>query len=165
MPPPWPETGSHLFGCEPSRVMLQKAREWLYREEAQVVLVGSIAEDLPFVDGSFQRVVCKGAIDHFMNPQKAVAEMCRVACPKGRVVLSVANFESLSCHLGRWVDRFHRKITGGGLFPGPTSGKSPRIIPINSTMPPLWRWPSGTCRGSRFGASPSCGDSRAGPTS
>ena len=107
--------GGQLFGCEPSRVMLQKAREWLRWKEARVVLVGSIAEDLPFVDGSFQRVVCKGAIDHFMNPQKAVAEMCRVACPEGRVVLSVANFESLSCHLGRWVDRFHRKITGRAL--------------------------------------------------
>jgi ubiquinone/menaquinone biosynthesis C-methylase UbiE len=107
--------GSHLFGCEPSRVMLQKAREWLAREEAQVVLVGGIAEDLPFGDGIFQRVVCKGAIDHFMNPQKAVAEMCRVACPGGRVVLSVANFESLSCRLGRWLDRLHRRITGRAL--------------------------------------------------
>ena len=110
--------GSHLFGCEPSRVMLQKAREWLARKEAQVVLVGSIAEDLPFVDGSFQRVVCKGAIDHFMNPQEAVAEMCRVACPEGRVVLSVANFESLSCKMGRWADRLHRKIAGREI-PGP----------------------------------------------
>ena len=104
--------GSHLFGCEPSRVMLRKAREWLQEKRAAVILVGSIAEDLPFIEGAFQGVVCKGAIDHFMNPQKAVAEMCRVACPGGRVVLSVANFNSLSCKLGRWVDRLHRKITG-----------------------------------------------------
>ena len=107
--------GSHLFGCDPSRVMLQKARGWLQQKEAQVVLVGGIAETLPFVDGAFQGVVCKGAIDHFMNPQNAVTEMCRVASPGGKVVLSVANFESLSCRLGRWLDRLHRKIAGRGL--------------------------------------------------
>ena len=120
--------GNRLFGCEPSRVMLQKAREWLIQKEAQVVLIGSIAEDLPFAGGSFQRVVCKGAIDHFMNPEKAFAEMCRVARPQGRVVLSVANFESLSCRLGRWLDRLHRKILGR-----PLSG--PRIweIPADHT--------------------------------
>jgi SAM-dependent methyltransferase len=117
--------GAHLFGCDPSRVMLQKAREWLRQKETQVVLVGSIAEDLPFVGGIFQRVVCKGAIDHFMNPQKAVAEMCRVACPEGQVVLSVANFESLSCQLGRGVDRLHRKITGRALS-GPHIWEIPR---------------------------------------
>ena len=120
--------GSRLFGCEPSRVMLQKAREWVTQKEARVILVGSIGEDLPFSAGSFQRVVCKGAIDHFMHPEKAVAEMCRVACPEGRVVVSVANFESLSCRLGRWIDRLHRRLSGR-----PLSG--PRIwdIPADHT--------------------------------
>jgi SAM-dependent methyltransferase len=120
--------GSRLFGCEPSRVMLQKAREWLSQKESRVVLIGGIAEDLPFSAGSFQRVVCKGAIDHFRHPEKAVAEMCRVAGPGGRVVVSVANFESLSCRLGRWVDRLHRRFTGR-----PLSG--PRIwdIPADHT--------------------------------
>jgi len=110
--------GGYLFGCDPSRVMLQKAREWLQQKEAKVVLVGSVAENLPFVDGAFQGVVCKGAIDHFMNPQNAVSEMCRVACSMGKIVVSVANFESLSCRLGRWLDRLRRKIAGRG-FCGP----------------------------------------------
>jgi SAM-dependent methyltransferase len=108
--------------------MLQKAREWLAENRARVVLVGGIAEGLPFAGGAFQRVVCKGAIDHFMDPEKAVAEMCRVAGPDGRVVLSVANFESLSCRLGRRLDRLSRK-----LFARPLSG--PRIweIPADHT--------------------------------
>jgi len=107
--------GSRLFGCDPSRIMLQKAREWLQQKKVRVVLVGGIGENLPFVEGAFQGVVCKGAIDHFMNPQDAVSEMGRVVCPRGRVVLSVANFESLSCRLGRWLDRLHRKVAGRGL--------------------------------------------------
>lgn len=110
--------GSRLFGCDPSRVMLQKARDWLQQKKVQVVLVGGIGENLPFVDGAFRGVVCKGAIDHFMNPQDAVSEMCRVVCSGGKVVLSVANFESLSCRLGRRLDRLHRKIGGRG-FSGP----------------------------------------------
>jgi SAM-dependent methyltransferase len=120
--------GSRLFGCEPSRVMLAKAREWLAEKKVRVVLVGGIAESLPFAAGAFPRVVCKGAIDHFMDPEKAVAEMCRVARPDGRVVLSVANFESLSCRLGRQLDRLCRKIFGR-----PLSG--PRIweIPADHT--------------------------------
>jgi SAM-dependent methyltransferase len=120
--------GARIFGCEPSRVMLQKAREWLRQKGAQVVLVGGIAESLPFARGAFQRVVCKGAIDHFMNPEAAFAEMCRVAGPQGRVVLSVANFESLSCRLGRWVDGLCRRVNGRGLF-------GPRIweIPADHT--------------------------------
>jgi ubiquinone/menaquinone biosynthesis C-methylase UbiE len=107
--------GGNLFGCEPSMVMLRKAKEWLSQKRTPVILIGGIAEDMPFVDGAFQRVVCKGAIDHFMNPEKAMAEMCRVAAPEGRVVLSVANFESLSCVLGKFLNGVHLKITGRAI--------------------------------------------------
>jgi len=56
--------GGLLFGCEPSRVMLRKARETLQGCGA-VRLVSSLAENLPFGSGTFHRVVCKGAIDIF----------------------------------------------------------------------------------------------------
>ncbi len=106
------QRGGSLFGCEPSRVMLQKAREWLDQKKASVILISGIAEGLPFSSGVFDRVVCKGAMDHFMNPENAVAEMCRVVSASGRIVISVANFESLSCILGRFLNRVHRKIAG-----------------------------------------------------
>lgn len=109
--------GGVLFGCEPSRVMLKKAREGLQSREAIVRLVSSLAEKLPFGSGTFQRVVCKGAIDHFLSPDQAVAEMCRVTSPDGRVVISVANFESLSCLLARGLDRLIRRVWGRGIPP------------------------------------------------
>jgi SAM-dependent methyltransferase len=109
------EKGGNLFGCEPSQIMLQKAREWLNQKMTRVTLISSIAENIPFVDRAFHRVVCKGAIDHFMNPEKAVAEMCRVASPEGRVILSVANFDSLSCVAGRFLNGVHQKITGRSI--------------------------------------------------
>ncbi len=102
--------GDILFGCEASRIMLQKAREGLRKSGETVRLVGSLAETLPFAGQSFHRVVCKGAIDHFFSPERAVDEMGRVACAGGKVVISVANFESLSCILSRTLNRFVQRI-------------------------------------------------------
>ena len=109
--------GGILFGCEPSRVMLRKAKEGLKSCQGMVWLVSSVAETLPFASQTFHRVVCKGAIDHFLNPDRAVAEMCRVTSPEGRVVISVANFESLSCFLSRILNRLFQRIRGRGILP------------------------------------------------
>jgi SAM-dependent methyltransferase len=104
--------GGVLFGCEPSRVMLRKAQERA-REVGEIVrLVSSLAEELPFRNATFTRVVCKGAIDHFQDPQRAVSEMCRVTSSEGKVVISVANFESLSCVLARNLNRLAQCIFG-----------------------------------------------------
>jgi SAM-dependent methyltransferase len=102
--------GGILFGCEPSRIMLRKAREGLAKKGERVWLVGSIAETLPFASHSFHRVVCKGAIDHFRDPDRAVAEMSRVASAGGKVIISVANYESLSCFLSRSLNRFVQRV-------------------------------------------------------
>ena len=46
--------------------------------------VGDAAR-LPFLDASFDRVVCRLAIHHFEDPAPAVAEMARVCRPGGTV--------------------------------------------------------------------------------
>jgi SAM-dependent methyltransferase len=117
--------GGILFGCEPSRVMLGKAKEGVKNFGGAVWLVSSLAENLPFASHSFHRVVCKGALDHFLDPDQAVSEMCRVASPEGRVVISVANFESLSCFLARNLDQLAQWIRGRGISP-PHIWKTPR---------------------------------------
>jgi SAM-dependent methyltransferase len=43
---------------------------------------------LPFVDASFDVVVCRSACHHFADPAVQVAEMARVCRPGGRVVIS-----------------------------------------------------------------------------
>lgn len=111
------QKGGGLFGCEPSRVMLRKAKKWLRDSGVKVPLVSSLAEGLPFMNGAFTRVVCKGAIDHFSNPQRAVSEMCRVTAPGGKVVISVANFESLSCFLSRSLNKLSRRFFGKEISP------------------------------------------------
>lgn len=109
--------GGILFGCEPSRVMLRKAREGLKNVEGMICLIRSHAEKLPFANGTFHRVVCKGAIDHFLSPGQAVSEMRRVTCPEGKVVISVANFESLSCFWARNLNRMVHRIAGRDILP------------------------------------------------
>jgi hypothetical protein len=97
--------------------MLRKAKEHVKNAEEKVRLVSSLAENLPFMNKSFTRVVCKGAIDHFGNPEQAVSEMCRVSSSDGKVVISVANFESLSCLLSRNLNGVSRRFVGRVMPP------------------------------------------------
>ena len=73
-------------------------------------MVRSIAETLPFVDASFDRVICQGSLDHFADAHAFMREAARILKPDGRVVIALANFESLSCRLGRGVDRIKRRL-------------------------------------------------------
>jgi ubiquinone/menaquinone biosynthesis C-methylase UbiE len=106
------QRGGVLFGCEPSRVMLRKAKDWVKNSGEVVELVSSLAEYLPFRNNAFSRVVCKGAIDHFGNPDLAVSEMCRVVDWQGKVVIAVANFESLSCSLAKKLNTIFQRFFG-----------------------------------------------------
>ena len=47
------------------------------------------------------KVVCKGSLDHFLDPERTVVEMLHVLKPEGEAVIAIANFESLGCRLGR----------------------------------------------------------------
>lgn len=97
-------------GLEPSDKMIRHAKSYLAEKGADVVLIRGIGEKLPFKDGAFDKVMCKGALDHFPNPEKAIEEMARVLKPHGKAIISIANFESLSFRLGR---RLYQVI---GLF-------------------------------------------------
>ncbi len=72
----------------------------------RVAWVRGFAEELPFRGECFEAVLCKGAIDHFASPRATLAEMVRLLRPGGRAVLAIANYDSLSCRLGRLLDRW-----------------------------------------------------------
>ncbi|MFQ5418524.1 MAG: class I SAM-dependent methyltransferase [Myxococcota bacterium] len=99
-------SGAWAVGAEPSSRMSALAA----MEGAKVAgplphWVRAWSDALPFTDASFDGVVCKGAIDHFDRPTLAIEEMARVTRPDGRVVLAIANFDSLSCRVARAADR------------------------------------------------------------
>jgi len=95
--------GCYTVGIEPSKTMLGHSKKCVADSDAYVFLAQGIGEKLPFKTESFDWVVCKGALDHFPDPYKAVEEMSRVLKPGGKVVISIANFESLGHRLGRRV--------------------------------------------------------------
>lgn len=103
------------FGIEPSEKMIRHARDYVSERNADVVLVRGIGECLPFKDSSFDKVVCKGALDHFPYPDRAIGEIARVLRPQGRAIVVVANFESLGFKLGRQVFRVMEALHKEGL--------------------------------------------------
>nr|MDT0665994.1 methyltransferase domain-containing protein [Micromonospora sp. DSM 115978] len=63
---------------------------------------------LPFLDGSFDLVVCRAALHHFPDPRHVVAEMARVCRPKCRVVVS--DMVAPNVQVRASFDELHRKL-------------------------------------------------------
>jgi ubiquinone/menaquinone biosynthesis C-methylase UbiE len=58
------------------------------------------AESLPFPDNNFAVVSCLGALEHFVEPDKALQEMARVAKDDAIFIFSVPNKDFLTRRLG-----------------------------------------------------------------
>jgi len=95
------EKGAKVIGLEPSHVMIVRATEYLTERNTQIVLAQGIGENLPFKPRSFDKVMCKGALDHFFSPSKTMEEIARVLKPQGEMIISIANFNSLGFRLGK----------------------------------------------------------------
>jgi SAM-dependent methyltransferase len=122
------ERGADVVGAEPSLRMTGWAR--LVSAEKKTTAphwVRAWSDALPFADASFDAVVCKGALDHFDRPERAIAEMARVTRADGRVVLAVANFRSLACRLARLAD----DVRESGLGRTPRRGRRHYDVPAD----------------------------------
>jgi SAM-dependent methyltransferase len=73
-----------------------------------VLLQEGNAAELPFLDASFDLVVCRGALHHFPHPEQPVAEMARVCRPEGRVV--VGDMVVPSAGAREQFDELHRSL-------------------------------------------------------
>jgi SAM-dependent methyltransferase len=111
--------GAFAVAAEPSARMLGLARLLAERAGgARAQGVRGWADALPFATGSFDAVLCKGALDHFDAPLRAIGEMARVTRREGRVVLAIANFDSLACRVSRAGDRLREEWLGRPPRPG-----------------------------------------------
>jgi ubiquinone/menaquinone biosynthesis C-methylase UbiE len=73
-----------------------------------VLLQEGNAAELPFLDASFDLVVCRSSLHHFARPEEPVAEMARVCRPGGRVVVS--DMVAPSAEVRERFDELHRRI-------------------------------------------------------
>jgi SAM-dependent methyltransferase len=108
--------GAWVAGVEPSGRMTALARlsdaDELDPPRGGVVRVRAWSEALPFGADAFDGAFCKGALDHFDDPERCIGEMARVTRPGGRIVLAVANFDSLAIRISRAIElvrRHHRR--------------------------------------------------------
>jgi len=95
--------GATVVGLEASRVMLAHAREHVNGNGAHVTLVHGVGECLPVRHQSVDKVLCKGALDHFAEPETVIGQIARALKPEGQAIIALANFESLGFKLGRRI--------------------------------------------------------------
>jgi ubiquinone/menaquinone biosynthesis C-methylase UbiE len=91
-------------GADATAGMLEGARSLMSKEGiANVTLIVTTAESLPFLDGWFDGVTCRLAAHHFADVKRAFAEVARVLKSGGRFVLS-DNYAPDDPELDRWIN-------------------------------------------------------------
>jgi len=102
--------GWEAYGVDASDQMLRLGQFRFPAVHKRVRLARGIAEALPFRSGYFDVVMCQGAMDHFADRHRFVAEVERVLKPGGHFVVALANYESLSCRIGKALDDLSRLL-------------------------------------------------------
>ena len=103
--------GAVVIGIEPSLIMMNHAKRYISTSEADMSLIRGVGENLSFRPRSADKVVCKGALDHFPKPAAVMQQIATVLKPDGKAIIGIANFDSLGFKLGRMVWRL-RKMLG-----------------------------------------------------
>ena len=86
------EKGCEVCGVDISENAIKSAKRLAEREKIMCEFEIGSAEDLPYPDGYFDKVVCSSSLEHFKDDIKALKEMHRVLKPNGSVVLTTDSF-------------------------------------------------------------------------
>ena len=76
-----------VVGLDMNPVQLNKAVKNLHSAKTKLSISRGDAENLPFVDDSFDSVISVGAIEYFPDPEKVLKELARVANPNGNIIV------------------------------------------------------------------------------
>jgi len=63
------------------------------RQKKNLQVCQSQAEELPFADDSFERILVVDALHHFADQKKAISDLARVLKPKGKLVIEEPNIK------------------------------------------------------------------------
>lgn len=100
------EKGSKVCGINLSEDEIKYAKCLAERERILCEFKVGNAEDLPYQDKYFDKVVCSSSLEHFKDDIKALKEMHRVLKPNGSVVLTV---DCLTYPISDELKKKHRK--------------------------------------------------------
>ncbi len=90
-----------VYGLDISIGQLNRCNALIRRKSWPVDLFLGNAEDLPFVDNSFDSIFHIGGINFFSNKKKAIDEMIRVAKPGSRIIICDENEKG-----AQWYEKF-----------------------------------------------------------
>jgi len=98
--------GAEISGIDISERAIDRCRQRFPHREFHL----GPAESLPFPDAAFDVVTCLGSLEHFVQPEKALREMLRVATPDAAILLLVPNAGFLPRRLGLYGGTHQVKV-------------------------------------------------------
>jgi ubiquinone/menaquinone biosynthesis C-methylase UbiE len=99
--------GSRVYGIDMSEEAIKFARRLSKKAGIDCEFQIGNAENLPYPEGYFDKVVCSSALEHFHDDGRALQEMKRVLKPKGKLVLTV---DSLTYPLSQALKNKHKMM-------------------------------------------------------
>jgi ubiquinone/menaquinone biosynthesis C-methylase UbiE len=101
------EKGCEVYGVDISEDAINGAKRLAEREKIACEFEIGSAEDLPYPDGYFDKVICSSSLEHFKDDIRALKEMHRVLKPNGSVVLTT---DSFTYPISEELKETHREI-------------------------------------------------------
>jgi ubiquinone/menaquinone biosynthesis C-methylase UbiE len=81
-----------VHGIDISEDWIKRAKRLSERERIACEFAVGSADDLPYLNNYFDKVVCSSSLEHFKDDIKALKEMHRILKPNGIVVLTTDSF-------------------------------------------------------------------------
>jgi len=104
------ESGWVGVGFDSSSLQLLDAKRAAQEAGQRIHLVRGVAEFLPFKPGTFNSLICKSALDHFVKRDGAMREFQRILDPQGRAVVSANNYGGATVRASRLLYRIVRLV-------------------------------------------------------
>ena len=82
-----PQT-KQIVGLDISKIALVKAKKRL-EGKTYIELIYATAQNTPFADNSFDKIVCSELLEHVPDPKAVIKEINRILNKKGKAVISV----------------------------------------------------------------------------
>jgi ubiquinone/menaquinone biosynthesis C-methylase UbiE len=96
----------NFVGIDISGGMIEKAKEHS-GGLTQIKYYKSSSEKLPLENNYFDVIICTNSFHHYLNPEKALGEACRVLKQKGRIYILDPTMDDF---ITRWIDSLIVKI-------------------------------------------------------
>jgi ubiquinone/menaquinone biosynthesis C-methylase UbiE len=98
------ETGAYAVGTDLLEANAEQSRKYARAQGREIEFFVADASSLPVPDAAFDTVVANDAMEHFAEPERALAEMRRVLRPGGAIWLFFTpHYSPLGSHLYDYV--------------------------------------------------------------